>query len=99
MAYGLSLWNSDPAMSDPNARDAGTWVALISLIVVAVGLLGLVAMVAPHVLGIVLIVFAFVGFGALHYLVWGWWLGAALTKQPETESQSDEAANPARDSE
>lgn len=75
-------------MSAPEARDAGTWAALFGLVVVAVALLGLMAMVAPHLLGIVLILLGFLGFGAFHYLVWGWWLGATLSKP---DSQPDEA--------
>jgi hypothetical protein len=70
-------------MAAPESRDAGTWAALFGLFVVAVSLLGLMAMVAPHILGIALIVLAFLGFGAFHYLLWGWWLGATLSKPPD----------------
>jgi hypothetical protein len=36
------------------------------------------ALVTPHLLGIALVIAGFVGFGSLHYLIWGWWLGRHL---------------------
>lgn len=76
------------APSDP--RDAATFTVLIGLLVLAGGLLGLMAMVAPHVLGVVLIVGGFVGFGAVHYLVWGWWLGPHLAKGEDAENRDND---------
>jgi hypothetical protein len=73
-------------MTTPAERDAATWVALTGLVVIAVGLVGLMALVAPHVLGIVLILGGFLGFGAFHYLVWGWWLGPTITKYKDRET-------------
>lgn len=72
-------------MTTPEVRETATWVALIGLIVIAVSLIGLMAMVAPHVLGIVLILGGFLGFGAFHYLVWGWWLGPTITERKDRD--------------
>ena len=73
-----------------DSRDTATWGALFGLLTVAVGLLGLMAIVAPHVFGIVLIGVGLLGFGAFHYLVWGWWLGQSLSQTPEVDSGEKE---------
>ena len=73
----------------PAERDAGTWGALFGLGFVVIGLLGLVAMVVPHLLRITLVVAGFVGFGALHYLIWGWWLGQTLKDEPGDSDLED----------
>ena len=74
-------------MSSSDTRDAATWGVLFGLLVLVGGLLGLMAMVAPHVFGIVLVVGGFLGFGALHYLIWGWWLRPTLSENDEAESR------------
>ncbi len=74
-------------MTDKNsqsARDAGTMTALLGLAAVSLLLVFLVAMVMPQILGIVLVVGLFLGAVALHYVVWGWWLGTVL-KMDDTE--------------
>ena len=66
----------------------GTWGVLFGLLIIAGGLLGLIAMVAPHVLGIVLVFAGFLLFGSLHYLIWGWWMRPLLEEQEAFERQS-----------
>lgn len=78
-------------MSTSETRDLATWGALLGLSVMAICLLGLMAMVAPHVFGIALILFGFLGFGALHYLLWGWWLRPTLTTAKEEEEQDPDS--------
>ncbi|MFO0918490.1 MAG: hypothetical protein U0872_09270 [Planctomycetaceae bacterium] len=85
----------------PAEQDAGTWAAVFALAVVGLGLLGLAALVTPHLLGIMLVVGGFVGFGAFHYLVWGWWLGrrfsdeaaSAKTEEPHPWSSDQSPEN------
>lgn len=78
----------------PAERDLGTWGALFGLVVIAIGLLGLVAMVAPQLLGIALVIGGFIGFGSLHYLLWGWWLGRRLT---DDQAERDAGQSQTRD--
>lgn len=76
---------ADVSGSD-ETKDAGTWIALAVLFVLGGGLLGLMALVAPHILGVVLVVGGFLSFGALHYVLWGWWLRKMLMDaEPEDE--------------
>lgn len=77
----------DAAGSD-GTKDAGTWIALGVLFVIGGSLLGLMALVTPHLLGVVLVVGGFIGFGALHYVLWGWWLRKTLI---DAESEDDSA--------
>lgn len=62
-----------PNRSEPAAANAGTWIALFGLLVVAGALIGLMALVMPQFLGLVAVVgVLFVAPIALHYFVWGW---------------------------
>ena len=61
--------------SQDQHRDNGpTLLALCALIGVALGLIGLTALVLPQILGFVVVVCGFIAFGLLQYLVWGRWL-------------------------
>lgn len=77
-------------MPSSESRDVGTWVAVFGLAILAMCLLGLMAMVAPHLLGVFGIVAGFLGFGALHYVVWGWWLGPLMKERPPEEQPPDD---------
>lgn len=77
-------------MPGSESRDVGTWIALFGLAVVAVCLLGLMAMVAPHLLGVFAILAGFLGFGALHYVLWGWWLGPMMKERPPEDQPVDD---------
>jgi len=70
-------------MASTESREAGTWGALVALLVVSFGLLGLIALVTPHLLGVVLVVGGLGGFVVMHYVLWGWWLGQSLTHDAE----------------
>lgn len=61
-------------------RNSATLLALVGLAVAAIGLLFLAALVAPHVLGVVVVACGFVLFGWFHYAVWGWWLAQSLSE-------------------
>lgn len=62
------------APDDQATRNAGTYAALFGLLIAGLVLLFLTAIVLPQVLGIVIVLGLFLGFGAFHYVVWGWWL-------------------------
>ncbi len=74
-------------MPADESREFGTWIAVAVLTLLGGLLLGLMAMVAPHLLGVVLVIGGFVGFGAVHYLLWGWWLQKTLIKNPASGDQ------------
>lgn len=58
--------------------DAGTWLALFALVLLAGGFLGLTAMVFPQFVVVPLVVFGFVFVCVFHYVTWGRWLGRRL---------------------
>ena len=61
--------------SQPPRRDDGpTLLALFALIGMALGLIGLTAIVLPQILGFAAVVCGFIAFGLLQYLVWGRWM-------------------------
>jgi hypothetical protein len=61
-------------MNRPPQSNAPTILALLGLLAIAAGLLGLVALVLPQIFGLLAVVLGFFAFGAIHYLLWGWWL-------------------------
>ncbi|HUE15590.1 MAG TPA: hypothetical protein VMR25_15595 [Planctomycetaceae bacterium] len=61
-------------MSRPAQSNAPTILALLGLLVIGAGLLGLIALVLPQVFGLLAVVLGFFAFGAIHYLLWGWWM-------------------------
>lgn len=63
-----------------------TVLALLGLLAVAAGLLGLSALVLPQVFGLLAVVLGFFAFGAIHYLLWGWWM-RPISAEDEVESQ------------
>jgi len=73
--------------ADRSKREADqrTIVALMMVAAVAIGLLGVMALVLPHLLGVVLIVAGIGLFALFHYVVWGWWLGGYLRRLEERD--------------
>jgi len=63
----------------------GTALALLALLAIAGLLIGLGAMVMPQVFGLPAVVFGFFCFGAIHYLLWGWWLKATPPDDDDEE--------------
>jgi hypothetical protein len=61
-------------MSRPAQSNAPTILALLGLLGIGAGLLGLTALVLPQAFGLLAVVVGFFAFGAIHYLLWGWWL-------------------------
>jgi hypothetical protein len=68
-----------------NSADQRTWIALVLMVFVALSLLGLMAMVAPHLLGVILVLGGLIFFGSAHYVIWGWWLPRYLKKYEEQD--------------
>jgi hypothetical protein len=52
-------------------HDGATLVALFGLVAIAIGLLGLAAIIVPGILALLLLVVLFAIPAAVHYLVWG----------------------------
>jgi hypothetical protein len=44
---------------------------------IGIGLLGLTALVLPQAFGFLAVIVGFFAFGAINYLIWGWWLQPA----------------------
>jgi hypothetical protein len=81
-------------MSGPAPSNAPTILALLGLLAVAAGLLGLIALVLPQVFGFVAVVLGFFAFGAIHYLLWGWWM-----RPVPVEDETDPRERPTRPNE
>lgn len=62
-------------------RNAGTLLALFGLLAIAIGLIALCAMVLPQIFGFVAVVLGLFCFGVLHYLLWGWWMTGARSRE------------------
>lgn len=75
-----------PNRPNSNPSNAGTWIALFGLLLIAGALLGLAALVMPHLLGLIAVVGGFVFLTAFHYLVWGWWMSQMKDRTPEDDS-------------
>jgi len=69
-----------------NNSNAGTILALLGLFFVSGSLLFLTALVLPQVLGILIVVFGFVFFIAVHYLLWGRWMMQRVAEAEEQKS-------------
>lgn len=74
-----------------NSGNAGTVLALIALLAMGGGLLGLTAMVMPAAFGLLAVIFGFVCFGALHFLLWGWWMPNSSDSAEDESSDSENA--------
>ena len=74
--------NGDRRRSNAD-RNSGTFLALAALMLVVGGLLMLVAIVLPQVLGLVVVVFGFFLMGLLHYVTWGRWLSRMPVEEDE----------------
>jgi hypothetical protein len=61
-------------MSRPAQSNAPTILALLALLAIGAGLLGLTALVLPQAFGFLAVIVGFFAFGAINYLIWGWWL-------------------------
>jgi hypothetical protein len=73
-------------MNRPQQSNAPTILALLGLLAIGAGLLGLVALVLPQAFGLLAVVLGFFAFGAIHYLLWGWWLRPVrLEDDPESD--------------
>ena len=56
---------------NPDSHDGATLFALFGVLAVALGVLGISALVLPNLFGIPAILVSMVLFGAFHYVVWG----------------------------
>lgn len=78
-------------MSRPAQSNAPTILALLALLATGAGLLGLTALVLPQAFGFLAVIVGFFAFGAINYLIWGWWL------QPITIDDDSHAEIPTAD--
>ncbi len=75
-----------------SSNNAPTILALIGLLGVAAGLLGLSVLVLPQMFGLVAVVAGFFAFGAIHYLLWGWWMQpVAMEDDATSQSRQEES--------
>ena len=74
-----------PTRSD----DSGTLLILLVLMFLAVGFLALTAMILPGAFGFLTVLLGLFLFGALHYVLWGWWLG-----KPRKDGQQQSGNDP-----
>lgn len=74
-----------------NEADQRTLIALVLVMFCALLLLALMALVLPHLLGVVIVVGGMLLFGAGHYVVWGWWLPQFLKRQDESDPTDPDA--------
>jgi hypothetical protein len=70
---------------EPATSNGGTALALLALLVVAGGLVGLGMLIMPQVFYLPAVVFGFFCFGAIHYLLWGWWLKSLPSEDEEED--------------
>ncbi|MGD9724188.1 MAG: hypothetical protein AB7O59_23130 [Pirellulales bacterium] len=72
-------------------RPRGSWlpvmVVLGFIMLVVVGLIGLTGLAGIY---IVVALTGVLGFAAMHYLLWGWWLTNKLRAQQEAEDDAGE---------
>jgi hypothetical protein len=61
-------------MTGRSQSNAPTILALLALLALGIGLLGLVALVFPQAFGFLAVIFGLFAFVAINYLLWGWWL-------------------------
>jgi hypothetical protein len=82
-----------PAKQSESERNAGTFLALFGLVVIASSLLALMVMVLPQAIGVVLVLGGFVIMAALQYMIWGYWLS---NRAPAGQDLTDGHSDPAR---
>lgn len=66
-------------------KDAATYVAVLGLFALVLGLLLLVLLVSPVFLGIVAVIAVFLFVAVFHYMAWGWWAGSAGPPRDDDE--------------
>ena len=66
-------------------RDTATLLGLVFLIVASLSFILFTAIVLPAFLGVVAVVMGLLAFGALHYLLWGFWLDGGVSAHPEDQ--------------
>lgn len=71
-------------------QDAATLFALVVVIAIALGFIGLISMVLPQVWYLIVVAGFFSGFIALHYFTWGRWLTRIAAEAHEKEESSNE---------
>ncbi|RMG40922.1 MAG: hypothetical protein D6725_02405 [Planctomycetota bacterium] len=79
--------NSDEARK----RNLATYTALVGLLLMALGLVGLSAMVLPQIVQIVGVIIGFVVFVAVHYFTWGVWMCRKRDRWLRQQQQQDES--------
>jgi hypothetical protein len=70
---------------EPGSSNGGTALALLALLLVAGGLFGLGMLILPDLFFFPVVVFGLFCFGAIHYLLWGWWLKSLPPEEEDEE--------------
>lgn len=73
---------------DQPSGDQSTWLALVALLFIGGGLLGIMFVVLPDMALLLLVVAGFALFILLHYLTWGYWMMRAHRRGEEAEQHS-----------
>ena len=56
------------------ARNAGTWIALVGVLFIVGAFIGLTSLIMPQIFWLTVVVAGFFFFIAFHYFTWGQWL-------------------------
>ncbi|MGD9856370.1 MAG: hypothetical protein AB7U20_15600 [Planctomycetaceae bacterium] len=85
-----------PRLPQPRRRpssdaNAATYAALMGLILLGFGFLGMVSLVLPQVRGLVLVLFGGAAFFAIHYVLWGRLLNRIRDEDREAEESRAES--------
>jgi hypothetical protein len=80
-------------MTKPPQNNAPTILALLGLLAVGAGLLGLTALVLPQIFGLLAVILGFFAFGAIHYLLWGWWLRPVPVEEEKADRKVEGPPN------
>lgn len=81
--------SSSPA-TPVRSRNEGTWLALVMVLGIAGGLIGLVAIILPDIVGLVVVAQLFCAMIVLHYFTWGRWLTKVTADEAAKSRLADE---------
>jgi hypothetical protein len=79
------------------SRNEGTWLALVMVLGIAGGLIGLVAVILPDIIGLVVVAQMFCAMIVLHYFTWGRWLTRVTAQETKATELADEEVSPVDD--
>ena len=71
---------------DQPSGDQSTWLALVALLFISAGLMGIMFVVLPDMALLLLVVAGFALFILLHYFTWGYWMMRAHRRGEEIDA-------------